>query len=104
MGPHGPRADDLERMEHRQRVRVTNHQGLHARPCHSIVSTALEFKSELRIRSGDREVNGKSILELMTLSASVGSELELRAWGQDAEQLVRSVERLFVDGFGESAS
>lgn len=88
-------------MEHRLLVRVRNHQGLHARPCSSIVSTALGYQSELRIRSGEREVNGKSILELMTLSAGMGSELELRAWGQDADQLVRSVEQLFLDGFGE---
>ena len=88
-------------MEQRRLVRIINNQGLHARPCHSIVSKALEYKSELRIRSGDNEVNGKSILELITLSAGMGTELELRAWGLDADELVASIERLFADGFGE---
>ncbi len=65
------------------------------------MSTALEYGSEFRVRSGEREVNGKSILELMTLSAASGVELELRAWGADAESLVEALERLFAEGFGE---
>ena len=65
-------------MELRRTVKVVNVQGLHARPCHSIVSAALGFQSEMRIRSGPREVNGKSILELMTLNAGLGTELEVR--------------------------
>ena len=88
-------------MESRKVVRVVNTQGLHARPCHSIVSTALTFRSELRIRGGEHEVNGKSIIELMTLNACTGTELEVRAWGGDAEDLVEAVSRLFAGGFGE---
>lgn len=78
-----------------------NRQGLHARPCHSIVQTALGFRSELRIASGDRDVNGKSILELMTLQAAMGAELELRARGVDSETLLTAVEALFTAGFDE---
>lgn len=88
-------------MEVRREVRVTNEQGLHARPCHSIVSTALGYKSELRIGSHGREVNGKSILELITLNAGIGARVELRAWGLDAAALVDAVEALFAAGFGE---
>ena len=88
-------------VEHRRTVRVVNAQGLHARPCHAIVSRALAFQSELRIRSRNREVNGKSILELMTLSAGPGAELELVARGADAEALLAELERLFESGFGE---
>jgi phosphocarrier protein len=88
-------------VELRRTVKVVNVQGLHARPCHSIVSAALGFQSEMRIRSGAREVNGKSILELMTLNAGVGTELEVRAWGSDAAALVARIEELFRGGFGE---
>ena len=80
---------------------VVNAQGLHARPCHAIVSRALAFQSELRIRARNREVNGKSILELMTLSAGPGTELELVARGSDAEALLAELERLFEACFGE---
>ena len=87
--------------EIRRTVRVVNTQGLHARPCHSIVSEAQSYSSDLFLRSGTREVNGKSILELMTLNASEGTELEVRARGGDAEGLVDAIEALFVGGFGE---
>src|SRR5262245_22968220 len=87
--------------EVRRTVRVANAQGLHARPCHAIVSKALPFQSDLRIRSNGREVNGKSILELMTLSAGPGAELELVARGTDAEALLAELERLFEACFGE---
>lgn len=88
-------------LELRRTVRVVNAQGLHARPCHAIVTRALARSSELRIRSGEREVNGKSILELMTLSAGPGTELELVARGADAEALLSELEQLFAGCFGE---
>lgn len=88
-------------LELRRTVRVVNAQGLHARPCHAIVSRALSFQSELRIRSEKREVNGKSILELMTLSAGPGTELELVARGPDAEALLAELEQVFAGAFGE---
>ena len=87
--------------EVRRSVRVVNAQGLHARPCHSIVSTALRFQSELRIRGRGREVNGKSILELMTLSAGPGTELELCARGVDAEAMLQALDERFRAGFDE---
>ena len=90
--------------EIRRVVRVVNTQGLHARPCHSIVSAAQGFSSELTFRSGDREVNGKSILELMTLNAGEGTELEVRARGGDAQGLISAIEALFSGGFGELES
>jgi len=81
-----------------------NSQGLHARPCHSIVSAARGFSSELTFRSGTLEVNGKSILELMTLNAAKGAELDVRASGGDAVGLMEAVEDLFRGGFGELES
>jgi len=87
--------------EHRQVVRITNSEGLHARPCHALVSTALEFSSEVRVGCGSREVNGKSILELMTLNAACGKELDIHAMGEDAHQLVEALVSLVTSGFGE---
>lgn len=82
-------------------VRVSNAQGLHARPCHAVASRALSFQSELRIRSRGREINGKSILELMTLSAGPGTELELVARGPDAQALLAALREVFEGCFGE---
>ncbi len=88
-------------MEVTRTLRIVNIQGLHARPCHAIASTALGFRSELRVRSRGAEVDGKSIMELMTLSAGEGAELEVCARGDDAEELVGELEKLVASGFGE---
>jgi phosphocarrier protein HPr len=82
-------------------VRLKNPCGLHARPCHAIVSTAAEFQSELRISCGDVDVNGRSILELMTLCAPCSSELTLRARGPDAAAMIERVAGVIERGFDE---
>jgi len=82
-------------------VVVVNPSGLHARPCHALVSLALQHDAELVIRYGEKAVNGKSILELMTLNAAQGAELELEAKGAGGEALVAAMAELFASGFGE---
>ncbi|MFT5688534.1 MAG: phosphotransferase system HPr (HPr) family protein, partial [Planctomycetota bacterium] len=47
------------------------------------------------------EVNGKSILELMTLGAGEGTEITMRAWGSDSKELAQALQSLFEGGFGE---
>lgn len=95
---------DPKSMSLSRSVRVVNEAGLHARPCHAIVSAAISYPCSLRIRRAGEEasgVNGKSILELMTLEARLGVELELTADGEDAEALLGELEGLFASGFGE---
>lgn len=85
-------------------VRIVNAAGLHARPCHAIVQTAMAHECTLRIKgpsSPSDGVNGKSILELMTLEASQGTELVLEALGEGAEALLDQLEELIGEGFGE---
>lgn len=89
--------------EHRCTVRIVNESGLHARPCHAIVVLARDFGAELWIGCGDREVNGRSILELMTLEAACGRDLDLRAVGDDARALLEALRALVVSGFEESS-
>jgi len=89
-------------LEAHRTVRIVNETGLHARPCHAIVSAALAFEAELRVRCGAAEVNGKSILELMTLEARRGQDLVLSARGADAEALLERLESLISGGFEES--
>ena len=88
-------------MEARRCVRLPNAAGLHARPCSAIARTALGFESELVVECGGRAVNGKSILELMTLSAPQATVLSLAARGRDAAELVRAIAELVESGFGE---
>ncbi len=87
---------------HEQRAKIVNPEGLHARPCHAVVSLVREYESVLRIRNGSTEVNGRSILELMTLSAACGDELVLRAEGEDALALLEALTALIAAGFIEN--
>jgi phosphotransferase system HPr (HPr) family protein len=82
-------------------VRVPNPAGLHARPCHAVATLAQRYHSPLRVACGDLEVDGRSILELMTLCAPCESTLTLRSRGADARELVDAVAGLVEAGFGE---
>lgn len=88
-------------MEVERTVRLTNSAGLHARPCHAIVSAAAGFESDLTVSCGTTQVNGKSILGLMTLCAPCHAELRLRACGRDADLLIARIAKLFEGGFDE---
>ncbi|MBM3989076.1 MAG: HPr family phosphocarrier protein [Planctomycetes bacterium] len=87
--------------EARATARVVNPRGLHARPCHALAMTALAHSASVRVRCGVREVDGRSILALMTLGASQGEELEFRASGDDAAALVEALLALVQGGFTE---
>ncbi len=82
-------------------AKITNPEGLHARPSGTLVAVANEFSSVLRIRCGEHSVNGRSILELITLEAQCGRELHFSAEGPDAEELVAALVRLVETGFQE---
>ena len=68
----------------RATVVVRNPQGLHMRPAMMFARIAARFRSAVTIRRKDRAVNGKSGLNLMTLAALPGTELELEVSGEDA--------------------
>ena len=81
-----------------KKVRVTNPQGLHARPASIFVKIANKFESEIKVTKEDQTVNGKSIMGLLMLAAEQGSEVELTATGRDAEQALSELERFLTQG------
>jgi phosphocarrier protein HPr len=81
---------------------IRNKLGLHARASARFVSTASRFGSDIRLRKGDIEVNGKSIMGIMMLAAAKGSELTLSAEGEDAEVALDALEDLVNARFGEA--
>jgi phosphocarrier protein len=83
----------------RKRFKITNKQGLHARPAALFVRTAARYTSEIWVTKDDDEVNGKSIMGLMMLAAEYGSEVEVRAEGEDEEAAINELDRLFSGGF-----
>ncbi len=82
-------------------VIIVNRAGLHTRPAAALVKTAAKFKAEFFIYKDDLEINGKSIIGVMTLAAEQGSKLLLRFDGPDEEQAAIEVVDLFERGFDE---
>ncbi|MFT5142269.1 MAG: phosphocarrier protein HPr [Rhodothermales bacterium] len=82
-------------------VTVTNRAGIHTRPASMIVRTAAKFKADFFIHKDAYEINGKSIIGVMTLAAEQGATLELQLSGADEEEAADALAKLFEDGFGE---
>jgi phosphotransferase system HPr (HPr) family protein len=81
---------------------IVNSRGMHARPSHSLARIALAFPGEIEVVCEGRTANGKSILELMTLSAGHGCVLEFSARGAAAQEVIRSLVGLVESGFQET--
>jgi phosphocarrier protein len=82
-------------------VTVVNELGLHARAATVLARLAGCYASDLYLAKDGREVNGKSIMNMLLLTATKGSRIEVRAVGDDCEALIAAVERLVADKFGE---
>ena len=80
---------------------IINKLGLHARAAAKFASLAAGFDSHIELVARGRAVNAKSIMGLMTLAASKGTEVEIRARGKDAEQAIAQLGQLIADKFGE---
>jgi phosphocarrier protein len=74
---------------------------LHTRPAAAIVKLASEFKSDFYINKDGFQINGKSIIGVMTLAAAQGSTLELSFDGPDEEQMANTMAEYFAKGFEE---
>jgi len=86
-------------------IKVTNTLGLHARAAAQLVRLANSFQSNIVLERRDNTVfaNAKSILSVLTLAASMGTELTLKVTGEDEFDALNAVEALFRTGFGEIA-
>jgi phosphocarrier protein HPr len=82
-------------------VVVVNTQGFHARPAHLFVKLAMTFNCKIQIQKGNQIIDGKSILDLLTLGAGNGTQLKLKATGQDASAALEALAQLVEGGFGE---
>lgn len=86
-----------------KRVKVTNRLGLHARAAARLVHTANQFHSVLRLERVDDKAtaDAKSILSVLMLAASRGTELSAQAEGLDEAEAIDALSQLFNNGFGE---
>ena len=84
-----------------KKVTIKNKLGLHARAASKFVETASQFSSTVLVDNGKQEVNGKSIMAVMLLAASIGTELTLRIDGEDEELSMQGMIQLIDNYFGE---
>jgi phosphocarrier protein HPr len=94
--PETPPLAEVSRSLH-----IRNRLGLHARAAVKFVQLAGRFKSEIKVRKDGQEVNGKSIMGLLTLVAALGMEIVVAAEGPDADDAVAALAALVDRGFDE---
>jgi len=87
-----------------RRVQVTSRLGLHARAAANLVRVAMQFQSSLTLQrlDGNAEADAKSILSILTLAASRGTELRVVAHGDDEQEALDAVAGLFSRDFDET--
>lgn len=80
-------------------VNITNPHGLHVRPCLAIVNTVRRHNAEVTVQKNGQTANASSILDLMSLAATQGTELVLSAKGPNATEALDALARLFANEF-----
>lgn len=83
-------------------VTIVNKLGLHARAAAKFVTLAASFASDIKVAKNGQEVNGKSIMGIMMLAASRGTEITLTADGEDESAAIAGLSELVEQRFGEA--
>lgn len=74
---------------------IQNKYGIHARPARLIVETAVQFKSDIHLAKSNEEINAKSIMGILMLEASKGTEVLIKCEGEDEEQALQHMTEVF---------
>ncbi len=82
-------------------VVITNTSGLHARPATFFIHKALSYKSSVWVEKGDRKVNAKSLLGVLSLGIAQGMTVTLIADGEDESSAIDGLIELINSGFSE---
>ena len=80
---------------------IVNTLGLHARAAAQLVQAANRYKAEVHVEKDGTEVNGKSIMGVLTLAAAKGSEIVVSCEGDDAADAMAALAAMIENGFGE---
>ncbi len=82
-------------------MKIVNKLGLHARAAAKVVSIANGFKSNIILKKDHKNADAKSIMKILMLSASKGSSIEIVIDGNDQNEAMDAVVKLFENGFDE---
>jgi len=84
-----------------QTVTIANRAGVHARPAALLVQTTKNFSCNIYFEKGNDRINAKSIMGVITLGAAFGTEIKIIAEGEDEQEAVKALVRLFESKFEE---
>lgn len=84
-----------------EKITIMNKAGMHTRPAATIVKLASKYKCEFFIYKDGMNINGKSIIGVMTLAAEMGSEVTLSFEGEDEKEAANEILDYFKRGFDE---
>lgn len=82
-------------------ITINNETGLHARPAKTLVNLVKPFKSSITIWHGEKKANAKSLISVLTLGASKGSQLKIEVNGEDEDTALKEIEAAILSGLGE---
>jgi phosphocarrier protein HPr len=85
-----------------EKVRITNRLGLHLRAAATLARTSGRFRCEILVENHLGRADGKSIIALLTLAATYGTELTITYNGEDAKEACLAIQNLFLNKFGEN--
>ena len=83
-------------------VTIVNRLGLHARPAVKLVSVCSKYVSNVVLVVNGRRAEGRRLMAILLLSASMGAQILIQAQGPDEKEAVEAVSRLISNGFGET--
>jgi phosphocarrier protein len=86
---------------HQRSFLIVNALGLHARAAAQLVQTANRFHSEIHVEKDGMQVNGKSIMGVLTLAAAKGATVTVSCEGEDAHDAMTAIAKVIENGFGE---
>ena len=80
---------------------LNNKSGLHARPANLFAKEAAKYQASIKVIKDGQEYNAKSILSVLSMGATQGTELTVVADGEDEELALKALKELFDQNFGE---
>ncbi len=83
------------------KLRIDIPTGLHLRPISVLCTRAIDFSSKITIKKGDKSVNAKSVLGVLSACVRFGDEIELVCEGPDEEVALETISQMILSGLGD---
>jgi phosphocarrier protein len=85
-----------------KKFEIINRLGLHARASALLVQTVNKYSAQVKLSKDGQTADGRSIMDVLTLAATQGSKIQVEAVGEDAERVVKAIEKLIEARFNEN--